>query len=95
MNYFDKKQEKGEGASVIDGNENGVLNLEIQNLMMCVCHNNNTCSKEQFKETNVQDAKIAGHHIDVVRAVMATEVEMGFKDNAPHKVNDDPNDGED
>ncbi len=58
--------------------------------MMCVCHNNNTCSKEQFKETNVQDAKIAGHHIDVVRAVMATEVEMGFKDNAPHKVNDDP-----
>ena len=90
MNYFDKKQEKGEGASVIDGNENGVLNLDIQHLMICVCHNNNTCSKEQFKETNVQDAKIAGHHVDVVRAVMATEVSQGFKDNAPHKVNPHP-----
>ena len=86
MNYFDKKAEKGEGASVIDGNENGVLNLDIQHLMICVCHNNNTCSKEQFKETNVQDAKLAGTHVDVVRAVMATEVESGFKDNAPHKV---------
>ncbi len=85
MNYFDKKAEKGEGASVIDGNENQVLNLDIQHLMICVCHNNNTCSKEMFKETNVQDAKLAGTHVDVVRGVMAHEVEMGFKDNAPHK----------
>ena len=85
MNYFNKKAEKGEGASVIDGNEKNVLNLDIQNLMICVCHNNNTCSKEMFKETNVQDAKLAGTHVDVVRSVMATEVQRGFKDNAPHK----------
>ncbi len=88
MNYFEKKQEKGEGASVIDGNENAVINLPIQHLMICVCHNNNTCSKEQFKEANVQDSKLAGTHVDVVRAVMETEVEMGFKDNAPHRVED-------
>jgi len=91
MNYFGKKQEKGEGASVIDGNENQVINLPIQHLMICVCHNNNTCSKEQFKEANVQDGKLAGTHVDVVRAVMATEVELGFIDNAPHKVEPDPN----
>jgi len=90
MFYFDKKCEKGEGASIIDGNEGAVLNLDIQHLMICVCHNNNTCSKEQFKETNVQDAKLAGTHVDVVRAVMATEVEQGFIDNAPHKVNPNP-----
>ena len=86
MNYFDKKQEKGEGASVIDGNENAVINLPIQHLMICVCHNNNTCSKEQFKEANVQDSKLAGTHVDIVRSVMATEVAEGFKDNAPHRV---------
>ena len=86
MNYFDKKQEKGEGASIIDGNENQVMNLDIQHLMICVCHNNNTCSKEQFKEANVQDSKLAGTHVDIVRSVMATEVAEGFKDNAPHRV---------
>ncbi len=89
MNYFNKKETKGEGASVIDGNENNVINLDIQHLMICVCHNNNTCSKEMFKEANVQDSELQGSHVDVVRAVMATELKEGFKDNAPFKKEDD------
>lgn len=89
MNYFNKKEEKGEGASVIDGNENNVINLDIGNLMICVCHNNNTCSKEMFKEANVQDSTLQGSHVDVVRAVMATEIANGFQDNAPFKKESD------
>ena len=89
MNYFNKKETKGEGASVIDGNENNVINLDIQHLMICVCHNNNTCSKEMFKEANVQGSELQGSHVDVVRAVMATELKQGFKDNAPFKKEDD------
>ena len=70
----------GEGASIIDGNEQNVVNLDIQHLMICVCHNNNTCSKEMFVDTNVQDAKMTGGHVDVVRSIMATEVDEGFRD---------------
>ena len=80
MNYFDAKDQTGEGASIIDGNENNVVNLDIQHLMVCVCHSNNTCSKEMFVDTNVQDAKMTGGHIDVVRSIMATEVAEGFRD---------------
>ena len=80
MNYFDSKDQTGEGASIIDGNEQNVVNLDIQHLMICVCHNNNTCSKEMFVDTNVQDAKMTGGHVDVVRSIMATEVDEGFRD---------------
>lgn len=57
--------------------------------MICVCHNNNTCSKEMFKEANVQDSTLQGSHVDVVRAVMATEIANGFQDNAPFKKEGD------
>ena len=39
----------GEGALLIDGHEQKVnAKLDISKLMVCVCHNNNTCNKEMF-----------------------------------------------
>ena len=43
MNYFDAKDSKGEGASIIDGNEQKVVNLDIQHLMICVCYKSSCC----------------------------------------------------
>ncbi len=42
-----------------------------------------------FKEANVQDSTLQGSHVDVVRAVMATEIANGFQDNAPFKKEGD------
>jgi len=40
---------QGEGASMIDNmNEKNITNLKIDNLMICVCHPDNTIDKEKF-----------------------------------------------
>ena len=40
---------QGEGASMIDNmNEKNITNLKIDNLMICVVHNENTIDKEKF-----------------------------------------------
>jgi hypothetical protein len=82
MGGFTKRDKKGEGASIIDGNEKNVRKSECANCMICVCHNHNTCSKELFKETNVQDVKMGGLKYEVLKAIMDEEVEKGFEDQA-------------
>ena len=88
MGGFTKRQEKGEGASLIDGNEMNVRKSECANCMICVCHNTNTCSKEMFKETNIQDVKVEGSKIDVLKVIMKDELEEGFVDASPFKCSD-------
>lgn len=85
MGGFTKRDKKGEGASIIDGNEKNVRKTECANCMVCVCHSNNTCSKELFKETNVQDMVIEGTKIEILKDIMKDEVEGGFNDNAEFK----------
>ena len=46
------KKGLGEGSKLIDYNEKNSLMSDITNCMVCVCHKNNTCDKEQFKEEN-------------------------------------------
>ena len=43
----------GEGTKMIQGNENNCFFTEIHKCMICICHNDNTYSKEQFKNENV------------------------------------------
>jgi len=46
---------QGEGASMIDNmNEKNITNLKIDNLMICVCHNENTIDKEKFLEDKTE-----------------------------------------
>lgn len=85
MGGFTKRDKKGEGASLIDGNEMNVRKTECAGCMICVCHNTNTCSKELFKETNVQEAKIEGEKMDVLKEIMKDELDSGFIDIAPFK----------
>ena len=85
MGGFTKRDKKGEGASLIDGNEKNVRKTECSRCLVCVCHNKNTCSKEIFKETNVQDIKMEGSKIDVLKDIMKDELEGGFNDLAEFK----------
>lgn len=85
MGGFTKRDKKGEGASLIDGNEMNVRKTECAGCMICVCHNTNTCSKELFKETNVQEAKIEGEKMDVLKQIMKDELDSGFNDVAEFK----------
>lgn len=88
MGGFTKRDKKGEGASIIDGNEINVRKTECSGCMICVCHNTNTCSKELFKETNVQDVNIKGEKIEILKNIMKDEIESGFNDIAPFKCSD-------
>ena len=85
MGGFTKRDLKGEGASVIDGNEKNVRKTECAGVMICVAHNTNTCSKESFKGINVQDAKIQGVKLEILKEIMKDEVECGFQENAEFK----------
>ena len=71
MGYYNKSEEKGEGAALIDFNENRVVKSECHNCMICVCHNTNTCNKDSFEEINVQEANVSGLKIDILNQLMA------------------------
>ena len=86
MGGFTKRDKKGEGASIIDGNEQNVRKTECAYVMVCVCHSSNTCSKELFKEVNVQEAKIEGEKIEILKNIMIDELATDFVDNAEFKT---------
>lgn len=77
MNYYTKNQEKGEGASLVDGNEMNVVKTECCLQMICVCWNGNTCNKDTFEECNIQDAKISGVKLDILKDIMKDELKEG------------------
>ncbi|HAW79664.1 MAG TPA: hypothetical protein DCX27_08100, partial [Balneola sp.] len=74
MNYYTKNDEKGEGSSLIDGNENNVTKSQCKECMMCICHNKNTCNKDTFIGANVQDFKATGTKIEILKEIMKEEV---------------------
>jgi len=77
MNYYTRNDEKGEGASLVDGNEINVMKSECALCMICVCHNTNTCNKDAFEDVNVQDSKIQGPKFELLENIMKNEVKNG------------------
>lgn len=77
MNYYTRNDEKGEGASLVDGNEMNVVKTECALCMICVCHNTNTCNKDSFEDVNIQDAKISGIKLDLLQDIMKEELKEG------------------
>ena len=76
MNYYTKNDDKGEGASLVDGNEDNVVKSECKECMMCVCHNRNSCNKDTFQDANVQDFKATGSKIELLKEILKQEVEV-------------------
>jgi len=61
----------GEGAKMFDGcGEKFFKKVDIQNLMVCVCHDGNTCKKDRFKSNCDSRLKIQGEQFEVLQQVM-------------------------
>ena len=76
------KTSQGEGTGLLDYCENRAMDLDITLCMICVDHGENTISKEQFREHNV-DGKVCGIHKDVLKAIMTNE----YPDKMIHQSN--------
>ena len=90
MSGYARNDQKGEGASLIDGNENNIALTDCSKCMVCIAHNNNTCSKEMFADLNPQEGKISGLKAEILREIMAQEIENGFQDNSKLQGNPEP-----
>ena len=86
MNYYSKNDEKGEGASLVDGNENNVVKTECSLCMICVVHNTNTCGKDAFEDVNIQEAKITGVKLDILKKLMGDEIQSGKEDKSQFTI---------
>ena len=88
MNYYTRNDEKGEGSSLVDGNEKNVVKSQCKECMMCICHNRNTCNKDTFIGANVQDFKATGTKIEILKEIMKEEVEVeGHKNLSKFTIN--------
>lgn len=52
-----QKTSAGEGVKLFGGTESKILNLDINRLMICVAHDDNTVDKQQFVKNNVDFAE--------------------------------------
>ena len=86
MGYYQRNDEKGEGASLIDYNEKNFVKSQCHLQMLCICHNENTCNKDAFKDLNVQEAKITGSKLDILKKIMAGEVNDGAENNSQFTI---------
>jgi len=69
-----KKNSQGEGVGLLDFNENNIENIEIDDLMICICHNSQTLSKDPFYEYNdhvkpYDNKKILDEHINIINNI--------------------------
>ena len=87
MNYYTRNDEKGEGSSLVDGNEKNVVKSQCKECMMCICHNRNTCNKDTFIGANVQDFKATGTKIEILKEIMKEEVAEGPKNLSKFTIN--------
>ena len=85
MSGYSKNDEKGEGAGIIDGNEKGIVKTECSFCMVCISHNNNTCSKDLFLETNIQDTKLQGDKFEILKDILQDEIVAGRDDKSKFK----------
>ena len=60
----------GEGCKMIDFNEKNVELIDIKDLIICVCHDNNTCSKQRFLDFEMKvDLNKDSEHIKILKQI--------------------------
>ena len=79
MSGFSRNDKKGEGASLIDGNEMNVCMTECVRQMICCCHSHNTCNKDQFLSKACPEAQFSGLKFDILKDLMKEEVKAGYQ----------------
>jgi hypothetical protein len=88
MGYYSRNDDKGEGAALVDGNENNMVKSECKNCMMCICHSRNTCNKDIFIGANVQDIKGEGTKFEILREIMKEEIAEGPRNLSQFTIKD-------
>ena len=66
-----EKNSQGEGAKMFDFmNDKKIKQLEVAKIMICICHQENTCNKDKFLDINKQDAYIGDMEKAIISKVL-------------------------
>ena len=58
----------GEGAGLFDNCvEKYFSKISVENIMICVCHDTNTCPKDKFLNSEMEGATMEGSHMDLLK----------------------------
>lgn len=81
---------RGEGAKMIDFNENNVFMASVSDCMMCVSHNSNTIPKDKFVDHKLNIEINNKYYIDILERIIGDQVNRNpSKEDFVYK---DPND---
>ena len=64
---------QGEGTKMIDFNENKCLPTSADKCIICVCHDENTIDKDQFKDKSMNDVVLGGEMKEVLQKILNIE----------------------
>ena len=62
-------EQPGEGPGMIDGHEGHVYNIDIDGLMYCIAHNNNTYPKDSFLYKQELDLKLQPNKLKFINEI--------------------------
>ena len=67
-----RKTGTGEGSSMVDFSEKRCGMTEVKNCMICTCHDDNTCNKDQFldKEIGIDVGRME-RHIEILKKIFS------------------------
>lgn len=69
------KSSRGEGAKFIDYNEKNVGITEIGYIMVCVCHQGNTCNKDIFLDKKIEtDTRLFQPKITILKSIFENKM---------------------
>ena len=65
------KNSQGEGAKMFDFmNDKKIKQLEINKIMICICHNDNTCNKDAFKDVQKFNGIIGDYEKQIITKIL-------------------------
>lgn len=65
------KNSQGEGAKMFDFmNDKKIKQLEVNKIMLCICHNDNTCNKDLFKKSQKFNGQIGDYEKQLISKIL-------------------------
>ena len=69
-----KKNNQGEGSKMVDFNDKNVGLIDVNKLMICVCHNDNTIPKDIFKDVQVMGGNISDEYKIIINKILSEQI---------------------
>jgi len=77
-----KKNSQGEGCSMIDFNENKCLYTNANEMIICICHTDNTINKDRFRTADIGEVYLGG----ICKKIVCDILKMPFREKEPSKA---------